>query len=268
MKLVLGKLNDKLLINLAIRAGAFCSHVEAAVAYAEGKDHPFIQACKEKGLHLTFYGLLDEGGAVSPGLLRELLAWGPSRADVNLVKGHFHAKVIWWRGFGAYVGSANLTHKAWFNNIEAGTFFDEAELVSTGVGAELDDFFDHLAANSIPVIDEVVQKLDQLAQDRRALLDHQTKLKAKFGQLFGQGAMRVPKDPALQGREEQGQREGLHARRGGTHLGRRRTRRAGLLADGPVSLRDRLPQERGHQPAVDARGLRARPRADLERNRR
>lgn len=203
MKLVLGKLNDELLINLAIRAGAFCSHVDAAVAYADSKDHPFIQSCKEKGIHLTFYGLLDEGGAVSPGLLRELLAWGPSRADVNLVKGHFHAKVIWWRGFGAYVGSANLTHKAWFNNIEAGTFFDEAELISTGVGAELDDFFDHLAANSIPVIDEVVQKLDQLAQDRRALLDHQAKLKAKFGQLFGH----LSDNPGLTVKPSKGQKE-------------------------------------------------------------
>lgn len=119
------------------------------------------------------------------------------------MKGHFHAKVIWWRGFGAYVGSANLTHKAWFNNIEAGTFFDEAELVSTGVGAELDDFFDYLAANSIPVTDEVVQKLDQLAQDRRALLDYQAKLKTKFGQLFGH----LSDNPGLTVKPSKGQKE-------------------------------------------------------------
>ena len=40
--------------------------------------------------------------------MKELLAWGPSRAEARLVKGNFHAKVIWWRGFGAYVGSATI----------------------------------------------------------------------------------------------------------------------------------------------------------------
>ena len=203
MKLVLGKLNDELLLNLAIQAGAFCSRVDAAVAYADSKDHRFIESCKEKGMYLTFYGLLDEGGAVSPGLLRELLAWGPTRAEARLVKGHFHPKVIWWRGYGAYVGSANLTHKAWFNNIEAGTFFDEAELTTTGVGAELDELFEHLAANSIPVTNEVVQKLDLLAQERRPLLDHQAKLKTKFGQLFGH----LPDNPGLTVKPAKGQKE-------------------------------------------------------------
>ena len=67
MKVALGKLNDELPINLASRAGAFCSQVEAALAYAEGKDHAFIMPCKEKVLHLTFYGLLDEEGAVGAG---------------------------------------------------------------------------------------------------------------------------------------------------------------------------------------------------------
>lgn len=49
MKAVLGKLNDELLINLGLRAGAFCTQVDAAVAYAEGADHPLLKVCKEKG---------------------------------------------------------------------------------------------------------------------------------------------------------------------------------------------------------------------------
>jgi hypothetical protein len=46
------------------QAGSFCSHVDAVVAYADSKDHRFIESCQEKGMYLTFYGLLDEGGAV------------------------------------------------------------------------------------------------------------------------------------------------------------------------------------------------------------
>ncbi len=184
--MVLGKLNGELLLNIANHAAASCSRVDAAIAYAFDRDHPLIKICKEKRLLLTFYGLLDEDGAVSPTLLKELLAWGPSRAVVRLVKGNFHAKVIWWRGYGAYVGSANLTHKAWFNNVEAGVFFEEAELTSSEAGADLDLMFDHLAEHSIPVTKEVVEKVEALARDRRVLVDvQQAKMKAKFAQLFG-----------------------------------------------------------------------------------
>jgi predicted metal-dependent phosphoesterase TrpH len=203
MRVILGKLNDELLLNLATSAASFCSEVEAAVAYAESKDHPLLQTCKQKGIKLTFFGLLDEEGAVSPMLLRELLSWGPSRAEARLVKGNFHAKVIWWRGYGAYVGSANLTHKAWFNNVEAGIFFEEAELVATGVGAELDHMFVHLATNSISVTTEVVEKLERLAQDRRPLTEQRAKLKTKFDQLFGH----LPDNPGLTVKPPKGHEE-------------------------------------------------------------
>ena len=87
MRVVLGKLNDELLINFARRGASACSEVHAAVAYAQGADHPLLQACKEKkGLKLTFYGLLDEDGAVGVSFLKELRSWGASRADVRVVK--------------------------------------------------------------------------------------------------------------------------------------------------------------------------------------
>jgi PLD-like domain len=193
MRTVLGKLNGELLANLALQAGAFCSQVEAAVAYVGGPEHPLVKTCKEKGLRLVFYGLLDQDGAVSVPFLKELLSWGPSRAEVRLVKGHFHSKVIWWRGFGAYVGSANLTDKAWFNNIEAGIFFEEAELLSTGVGAQLDELFDHLARNSVSVTDEMIAKLEKLAQARRPLDAQAGKLKEAFNELF----QNIPDNPGL-----------------------------------------------------------------------
>lgn len=198
MKVVLGKLNSELLVNIAIKAVPFCSQVDAAVAYATGHDHQLIRLCKEKEIRLNFIGLLDEGGAVSPSLLRELLRWGPSRADVRLVKGNFHPKVMWWRGYGAYVGSANLTNNGWFNNVEAGVFIDEDELNSSGAGDELDALFDHLVATAIPVTDEVVEKLEQLAKKRHRLTQEaNAKLDADFEKLFGhiaenKGLARVP----------------------------------------------------------------------------
>jgi len=185
MKAILGKLNDELLLNLAIRSKSYCSHVDAAVAYAAGNDHPLIQRCKENGQFLRFFGLLDDSGAVAATVLAELLAWGPSKAEARLVKGNFHAKVIWWRGFGAYVGSANLTHKAWFNNVEAGIFFEEDELAGSDVGADLDALFEHLVGHSIPVTTEVVAKLEKLATERQAAASQEAKLREKFNQMFG-----------------------------------------------------------------------------------
>lgn len=209
MRIVLGKLNDELLINLALRAGAFCSQVDAAVAYADGSDHPLLKSCKDKGLRLTYYGLLDDQGAVGVPFLKELLSWGPSKSEVRLVKGHFHAKVIWWRGFGAYVGSANLTHKAWFNNVEAGIFFDEAELAESGTGDAIDDMFQHLAEHSIPVTNEIVEKLEKLAHERRPIYEHEAKLKARFGQLFGH----LPDNPGLTVKPAKGHKENKRLKR-------------------------------------------------------
>jgi hypothetical protein len=203
MKAILGKLNDELLANLARKASPFCTQVDAAVAYAGRPDHPLLQECKEKQIRLRFFGLLDDGGAVGTALLNELVSWGPLRAEVRLVKGNYHPKVIWWRGFGAYVGSANLTDKAWFNNIEAGIFLDEDELVSTGVGDQLDELLEHLGKVSVPVTTETIEKLRRLDQDRRSLDQQATKLRKKFGELFSN----VPENTGLVVKPPKGTRE-------------------------------------------------------------
>jgi hypothetical protein len=184
MKGILGDLNGETLLELAKQGASACSQVDAAVAYARGKNHPLLETCKAKGRKLTFYGLLDEHGAVGPDVLRELLSWDPSLADARLVRGNFHPKVIWWRGFGAYVGSANLTEKAWFKNIEAGIFMDDAELLGNGVGAHLDRMFEHLAKISMPVTPEVVDKLETLAAKREELKNLRTDLRAQFEEMF------------------------------------------------------------------------------------
>lgn len=201
MKAILGKLNDELLTNLMNKAMPFADSVQAAVAYAQ--PHPFFETCKKHGLRLTYYGLLDEESAVSTALLRDLLNQGPSKVECRLVKGHFHPKVIWWRGFGAYVGSANLTHAAWFHNVEAGVFLDEDDLQTTGFGEQLDAMFDHLAANSVPLTKELLSKLESLAADRKGLNETKARLKSRFDTLFGD----LPGNPALTVVPAKGHRE-------------------------------------------------------------
>lgn len=112
--------------------------------------------------------------------------------------------MIWWHGYGAYVGSANLTHKAWFHNLEAEIFFDESELLTNGIGAELEWMLGYLADNSIPLTTEIVGKLENLVQARRPWVEQpEAKLRTKFDQLFGH----LPSNPALTVKPPKGHRE-------------------------------------------------------------
>ena len=65
-----------------------------------------------------------------------------------------HAKVIWWRGYGLYVGSANLTDSAWYRNVEAGCFFQETDIDDT-VGNDILQMFAVLDANATPLTQEL-----------------------------------------------------------------------------------------------------------------
>src|SRR5947208_1501193 len=129
MKPVLGGLNKVRLDELMRQAAAFTTSVEVAVAYASDSalfDHSWIA-----NIPLTFYGLLDKDTPVSIPILQKFLDRGSERARCFLVRVFFHSKVIWWHGFGVYIGSANLTQAAWWKNVEAGVFIPEDELAGT-----------------------------------------------------------------------------------------------------------------------------------------
>lgn len=62
--------------------------------------------------------------------------------------------MIWWRGFGVYIGSANLTSKAWYKNVEAGCFFPEAE-IDDELDRQISDLFAQLDAQATPLTEEL-----------------------------------------------------------------------------------------------------------------
>lgn len=75
---------------------------------------------------------------------------------------HHHANVIWWRGVGVYIGSANLTGSAWYKNVEAGCFFPEDEITDE-MANDLRDLFETLKTNATPLTDELVVAMRQRA---------------------------------------------------------------------------------------------------------
>ena len=185
MEVVLGGLNEIYLKALMLNAMAGSQHVQAAVAYAEGS-HEFFEMCRKSEVRLQFYGLLDQSIAVSLRVLEFFLNDQSGRMRCRLVNGHFHAKVVWWHGIGAYIGSANLTHAAWYTNVECGLFLTEEDLATHGVGEQLEVLFSYLQQCSLPLSRETYEKLSRLAQERQAGTGQaEQELGRQFQKLFG-----------------------------------------------------------------------------------
>ncbi|EQA97462.1 phospholipase D-like domain-containing protein [Sphingobium baderi] len=161
MRLILGGINDDYLRNLIEGASAVVEGVRvtesvwAAVAYAtDAKDSgSLIRWCFDNDIPLKFWGRLDEEVPVRVEILNLFLHRRSPQFVCKLVT-HHHAKVIWWRGFGVYVGSANLTYSAWNSNVEAGCFFEESEIDSQFEG-DLHRLFAELDANASVLTEEL-----------------------------------------------------------------------------------------------------------------
>lgn len=175
-------MNGVWLQNIMGEATTKCSRVTAAVAYASN-NNPFIDHCIKNELSLEYFGLLDEGQAVAVPILQKILDAGPLAVKCRLIKGHFHSKVIWWHGFGVYIGSANLTHSAWSSNVECGVFYEESEILGTDMKEDLEQQFNYLRANSSALTSELVKALKGLqnvdAEVQRAI----SKRESQFAQV-------------------------------------------------------------------------------------
>ena len=103
----------------------------------------FLEECANRAPQLEFYGRYDGTCPIDPDILRWFLDFHSPSIRCRLVPKWLHAKVIWWEGEGAYIGSANLTDRAWNKNYEAGVFFLDSELAHFGFDAQLSNFFEH-----------------------------------------------------------------------------------------------------------------------------
>lgn len=154
MRLIMGGINGHYLRYITDNLADRTEEVLAAVAYATD-DRLLFDWCWEQNIPLKFYGRLDDGVAVRVEILENFLRRGSPNFVCRLVQ-HHHAKVIWWRGVGVYIGSANLTDSAWVRNIEAGCFFPEEE-INDEMASDLNDLFSTLERHSTPLTEEVVQ---------------------------------------------------------------------------------------------------------------
>lgn len=160
MRLILGGVNGHYLRNITEEAPSRTEEVLAAVAYASDAALLFDWCC-DNNISLKFFGRLDDGVAVTIPILHGFLKKKSPNYVCRLVQ-HHHAKVIWWRGVGIYIGSANLSGSAWYKNVEAGCFFSEEEITAE-MAEDISALFATLEMKSTPLTDELLKEMEKRA---------------------------------------------------------------------------------------------------------
>jgi len=163
MKFIRGERNRSTIYALNCEALEESEEVWAAVAYVTD-ERTLIMPCYEKRIPLRLWARYDYTVPVNVSILDWFLGKTPL-AVCKLVPDIFHPKVIWWRPFGVYIGSANLTQRAWFGNVEAGLFLAQDEIEEEGLTSELETFFGELDEAAHGLTKELVQELKQHQDD-------------------------------------------------------------------------------------------------------
>jgi hypothetical protein len=194
MELITGALNKRWLHNLVATHTPDCSEVIAAIAYASADKLDLFEACKRNSKPVTYYGRYDESVPVAPAVVKWFLDQRSPNFTCRMVPDVLHAKVIWWVGVGVYIGSANLTNRAWTSNIEAGTFVTDEELACGPMLEELRTFFDVTDAKAESIDDQFYQHLLGLERQRKQLDQAEYEFKSRVKRYFPEGAGLVSVD--------------------------------------------------------------------------
>lgn len=173
MQLTLASLADKSsymsLLKLTEKLTPKCEEVRAAIAYASSDNMTLLTACKSLSKPLTFFCRYDDSVPVHPDIIKWFLRDAGPNFLCRVVPEILHSKVIWWVGAGVYIGSANMTHRAWYDNVETGVYITEEELRVANLHLKLEQFFASIELESQPISDEFHRHLCLLAESRRAI---------------------------------------------------------------------------------------------------
>ena len=98
--------------------------ISASIAFTQ--DDTLMKICNKKKIHLDWWGLFNSDISSKLEIVKDAIK-SPYIKFFPFPK-LFHSKLIWFHGYGVYIGSHNLTENAMYNNIEAGVFIPEDEL--------------------------------------------------------------------------------------------------------------------------------------------
>ena len=166
MKLITN-IESPFLSDILLKTVENLKEIKAAIAYC-CENYEIFEYCKKNKIKLDYYGRLDPTINLD---LTKLKSFLTDNISVYIVGGNsFHPKVIWCVGYGAYIGSANLTQSAWEKNIECGLWLDQKELDANGLTDSLNNFFKFIeekveATHLSDISSEQIQKLNKTRQN-------------------------------------------------------------------------------------------------------
>lgn len=167
MHLIAGTLNNNYLETVIRRHVDDCSEVIAVVAYCDSTR--LFEICKQAGKRVRFYGRLDEGVPVKGAVLNWFYDQFNPNYSCYLLRGGLHAKIIWLKGEGVYIGSANLTDNGWMSNIEAGVFLTESDLNQNSMLDHISALIEAVHERSTPLSKEILKLITDLEKRRSPL---------------------------------------------------------------------------------------------------
>lgn len=170
MKIFANKVNGSYLRDVLPPSDTEVDGVKAAIAYGSDASS-LVHDCLENGYRLDIWMRYDHTVPVSPELLEHLLKNIGNNVFCRLVPDVLHSKVIWWKNYGVYIGSANLTERAWVSNIEVGVFLSEGELENSGCLKEIESFFEQIASYQevFPLSSEIIEEQKRRRAERTAI---------------------------------------------------------------------------------------------------
>ncbi|MEX5570144.1 phospholipase D family protein [Pseudomonas syringae] len=169
MKLIANRINGTHLRDLlpVLSGETQVDSVLAAVAYGRSASditQDLVGHSVSNKLRLDLWMRYDHTVPVSVELLKRLFRHQQDNVFTRFIPDCFHPKVIWWKGYGAYIGSANHTDNGWLTNIEVGVFINEDELVANGMDTQLEDLFEYLRDLdvAIPISADYIAEMERL----------------------------------------------------------------------------------------------------------
>lgn len=165
--------------------------IDLAVAYASTMPD-ILDLATRRPVPMRLFALLDADGFPDLKLANDILTAAHTRWKLNFLRDYYHPKVMWFRGVGCYIGSANLSESAWKQNIECGLWLSEAELTTNGLAKPLDHLFDDLSTE-YPARRSDLAALKRLETERAKLSEARRAFNAEADRILAH----IPKGRAM-----------------------------------------------------------------------
>ena len=179
MELIGNRLNGAWPSDLVKRADTDeLERVDLAVAYVSRMGEIFDLVAKRR-VPMSLYALADGNGLPSSEVVDKFVGSSSAAMRLLLTRDFYHPKIMWFRGVGAYVGSANLSDKAWFRNDECGIWLSHSELEELNWTEQLASMFVAIGKHCREATEEDARALAALRRERKPLEQAESEFRAK-----------------------------------------------------------------------------------------